>query len=135
MDKKVILDKLIDAKHAHTKWRIHAQCIVNGMNVEDKVPVLHTTCAFGQWYQNEGQNLLGHLDEFKAIDGPHEKLHQAYTKIHNELIENGYKVNGNQRLYDEDKVANARVFLKELVEISDGLLKKLTLLEDKVKSS
>jgi methyl-accepting chemotaxis protein len=35
----------------------------------------HHTCRFGTWYDAEGQHLCGHLQSFKAINGPHERIH------------------------------------------------------------
>ena len=134
MEKTEIVDKLLAAKRAHSNWRVHAQCIVNGMNVDDKVPVLHTDCAFGKWYHGEGKNQLGHLAEFSVIDEPHKNLHETYLKIHEQLIEGGYTTSGNRRLYSPENVGNARIFLKELVSISDLLLNHLNVLEDKIKT-
>lgn len=135
MEKTEVVDKLFAAKRAHSNWRVHAQCIVNGMNVDDKVPVLHTNCVFGKWYHGEGKTQLGHLTEFRVIDEPHKNLHETYLKIHDQLIEGGYTTSGNRRVYSPENVANARVFLKELVSISDLLLNHLNVLEDKITSA
>lgn len=135
MDNRELLDKLYAAKRAHSSWRVHAQCVVNGMNVEDKVPILHTDCVFGKWYHGDGKAELGDIEEFKVIDAPHKKLHDTYLKIHNELIEGGYTTKAKQRVYPPENVAKARVYLQELVAISATLLEHLNTLEDKIKSS
>ncbi len=35
----------------------------------------HHSCRFGKWYDADGQHLCGHLQSFKAINGPHERIH------------------------------------------------------------
>jgi methyl-accepting chemotaxis protein len=41
----------------------------------------HRECAFGQWYEGEGKEALGHLPEFAAVDGPHRAVHEAAAKL------------------------------------------------------
>ncbi len=80
--KQEALGKLRKAKGAHIKWRAYAQALVSGVSVdEDKIPVEHTSCAFGQWYHNDGKLMLGHLAAYDSIYTPHEMLHEIYKRI------------------------------------------------------
>jgi methyl-accepting chemotaxis protein len=35
----------------------------------------HHTCRFGKWYDGEGRKQCGELPSYKAIEGPHERIH------------------------------------------------------------
>jgi len=37
----------------------------------------HTECAFGRWYNGEGGRQFGHLPAWRAIDGPHHRVHSS----------------------------------------------------------
>ncbi|MDA8082481.1 MAG: CZB domain-containing protein [Nitrospiraceae bacterium] len=37
----------------------------------------HHSCRFGKWYGNGGMQLCGTMSSFKAIDPPHERIHQV----------------------------------------------------------
>jgi hypothetical protein len=77
INKKEALEKLRKAKGAHIKWRAYAQALVSGVPVsEEKIPIDHTACNFGQWYHGEGKQRLGHLAAYDGIYTSHEMLHE-----------------------------------------------------------
>lgn len=107
------------AKSSHIRWRAYAQGLVAGVKVqEDRLPVRHTDCRFGQWYYGDGTRLFGHLDIFQDIEGPHEMLHSIYEQIY--------------ELADKGKLADAKPKLEELIGVSRTLLEQIELLEAEV---
>lgn len=119
LNKGDLLALLRRAKSSHIRWRAYAQGLVGGVAVdEDRLPIKHTDCKFGQWYFGEGMEQLGHLDIFKDIQGPHEMLHGVYEQIHG-LVGNG-------------RIEEARTKLDELIGISRTLLEQMELLEDEI---
>ncbi|MCW8928761.1 MAG: CZB domain-containing protein [Gammaproteobacteria bacterium] len=135
MDKKKIILQLRQAKSAHIKWRAYAQALVSGLPVEkEHLPVIHTDCAFGQWYYGDGQH-LSHLSSFDAISTPHEMLHQVYINIYKLLYGEDErstlkKIFGRKSSHDPKK--EARILLQDLLSISGTLLEAIALLENEV---
>jgi methyl-accepting chemotaxis protein len=41
----------------------------------------HLECAFGKWYADEGTRIFGGLKEFRAIEEPHRRFHQAAADL------------------------------------------------------
>jgi methyl-accepting chemotaxis protein len=35
----------------------------------------HHTCRFGKWYDDEGMKVCGSFPSFKAVEGPHDRIH------------------------------------------------------------
>ena len=35
----------------------------------------HHGCRLGKWYDGQGKEICGHLNAYKALDHPHERLH------------------------------------------------------------
>lgn len=139
MTKQMILAALHAAKDAHIGWRMHAQWVITGLDVEARAPVLHTHCVFGAWYYGEGQALRHRCSEFDAIEMPHQQLHDTYLQIHRLLCDdqNNPKTSRQQsgpRPFAEQDVSQARRFLQELVGVSDELLRRILLLEKQVKA-
>lgn len=121
VDKTELLALIRRAKSSHIRWRSYAQGMVDGMPVDDdKAPVRHTDCRFGQWYLGEGTRALGEMEVFRAIQAPHETLHGIYEQIHGLVARKDYE--------------NASIKLNQLVEISRTLLEQIELLEQEVES-
>lgn len=119
VDKNELIALIRRAKSSHIRWRAYAQGLVSGVPVDDdKAPVQHTQCRFGQWYFGEGMRLLGDLEVFRDIQGPHEMLHGIYEQIHALVARKDYE--------------KAGVKLDQLVEISRTLLEQIELLEQEV---
>jgi len=120
IDKEELLGVIRRAKSSHIRWRAYAQGMVSGVPVaDDRLPIKHTDCKFGQWYYGEGAQQLGDLEVFKDVEVPHEMLHAVYAQIH-EIV----AVNGN--------TAEAHDKLEELIAISRTLLEQIEILEQEV---
>jgi len=121
-NKEELLALIRRAKSSHIRWRAYAQGLVSGVPVaEDRLPVKHTDCKFGQWYYGEGKKLLGDLDIFKDVEAPHEMLHAVYGQIHDLVVTQG-------------DTHRAHAKLEELVAISRTLLEQIEILEQEVSS-
>ncbi len=117
-----VLSRIRRAKSSHIRWRAFAQGLVAGVEVsEEKLPIRHTDCQFGQWYHSEGKSILGHLEIFRHIDGAHEMLHSIYEQIYN--------------LVRDNEMEKARKKLDELIGVSRTLLEQIELLESEVDAS
>jgi hypothetical protein len=96
--KQELLALIRRAKSSHIRWRSYAQGLIGGVPVdEDRLPIKHTDCRFGQWYFGEGTRDFGHLEIFKDLAGPHEMLHALYAQIH-ELVGRGKMVEAEEKL-------------------------------------
>ena len=119
-NKEELLAIIRRAKSSHIRWRAYAQGLVGGVAVtEDRLPVKHTDCKFGQWYYGEGKKLLGHLDIFKDVEAPHEMLHAIYGQIHELVVKQGDNHSAHNKL-------------EELIAISRTLLEQIEILEEEV---
>lgn len=133
MDKREIVAKLRSAKSAHIKWRTYAQALVSGLDVDDdKVPVLHTDCSFGQWYYGSGQSLTS-LRSYKALEHPHEMMHQLYLKLFQHMFEEQdmsmfRKLIGKKKSKSEHDAETSKL-LKDVIEMSKTLLEAIEVLE------
>lgn len=69
-------------KQAHLRWVERLEALVlRGVKIPREELVSHRDCALGQWYYGFGVQNYGHLPEFRAIEPPHEKLHQIARQI------------------------------------------------------
>jgi hypothetical protein len=139
VNKREALDKLRKAKGAHIKWRAYAQALVSGVSIdEDKIPVEHTSCAFGQWYHNDGKQMLGHLTSYESIYTPHEMLHEIYKRIFHVLHSKDSsgifkKLFSSRSARENDRLELARTYMEELVGVSETLLRALDILEQEIR--
>jgi len=137
MEKKMIITQLRKAKTAHIRWRSYAQALVSGVPMdENKVPVIYTDCDFGRWYYGEGQ-ALADLAGYRAIDDPHERLHQVYLDIFQHLFEEEDiglfdRLIGRKAQTPENRHLEIQNKLEELLRISERLLGHIDELEHSV---
>ncbi len=69
-------------KQAHLRWVERLEGLIyRGVKIPREELVSHRNCALGQWYYSFGAQQYGHLAEFRAIEPPHEKLHQIARQI------------------------------------------------------
>ncbi|HEY0719774.1 MAG TPA: CZB domain-containing protein [Gammaproteobacteria bacterium] len=119
-NKEELLALIRRAKSSHIRWRAYAQGLVSGVPIaEDRLPVKHTDCKFGQWYYGEGARQLGHLDIFRDVEAPHEMLHAVYGQIHELVVQQGDNHSAHHKL-------------DELIAISRTLLEQIDILEQEV---
>jgi EAL domain-containing protein (putative c-di-GMP-specific phosphodiesterase class I) len=69
------------------------------------------TCEFGRWYANDGLDRYGHLDEFRAANPPHERVHQFGREVVETHI---------AKQFDKRQLAEAR-----LLEASEHFIETL----------
>lgn len=70
----MILNK---AKSAHLIFTGKVRAHLSGaQTIDSNVLPTHLTCVFGKWYQSEGKETCGQLNQFKEIDAPHARVHQ-----------------------------------------------------------
>lgn len=138
MDRKDLLARLRASRAAHIQWRSYAQGLLAGLPLEqEKVPVLHTDCRFGQWYYGDGQ-ALAHLPTYQAIEGPHDTLHAIYACIVETLFGERGRPGFLARLFGRTKSADARrqadaeALMDKLIGVSETLLAALDLLEKEI---
>lgn len=130
MDKIELLHKINAAKRAHVSWVMKADALIQGIPLEkEQVPVNGTECAFGQWYYGEGQGLIS-LEEFKAIEEPHFKLHHSYAKIFKLLFEDDdhsflSKLFGQNKRHEAVKLEQAKLLFPELKKHSEEVVRHL----------
>ena len=61
--------------HIHWKNDVYRRCIADGINATDEI-VNHHHCRLGKWYfEGEGLQFFSHLKSYKALDAPHEAVH------------------------------------------------------------
>ncbi len=102
-------------KQAHLKWVERVEKMVHeGVMIPRSELVSHRQCALGQWYYTTGQATLGHLNEFRAIEPPHARLHQTAAQAV-EAMEAGDKARAEQLLNE------LRAISREIVSHLDAL--------------
>lgn len=139
MNKGDYLKHIRAAKSAHIKWRSYAQALAAGLPVEDgNVPIMHTDCAFGQWYYGDGQ-ALSPLAAFQAIEHPHEMMHRTYMELFKLLMgaDEGEKAGFFSRLVGRSKkkdvdIVKVEKLLTSIVGLSKTLLETIDLLESEL---
>ncbi|MBZ0156181.1 MAG: CZB domain-containing protein [Alphaproteobacteria bacterium] len=53
-----------------------ASCLHGEISLDPSQLPDHHTCRFGKWYYKEGSELCGALPSFRAVEPPHERIHQ-----------------------------------------------------------
>lgn len=103
-------------KKAHLQWMERLEALLyRGVEIPREELVSHRNCALGQWYYTFGERNYGHLPEFRAIEPPHERLHQIARQIVG-LMERG------DRAQAERLLEQVRGISKEIVAGLDRLL-------------
>lgn len=106
------------AKAAHLAWRVRLYAYLNGHStLTSDEAVSHRDCMLGKWYYDTGLKHLGHIPEFKALEAPHQRLHEL---IH-DIIEQ--KAAGNQ--------AQASALLSQLEPLSREIVQLLDTVQQK----
>jgi len=83
---------------------------------EAVLPGAHN-CAFSQWYNNEGREMLGHLESYKRLAVPHDKIHA----LANEIVKSASAQDGRTKtLYDE-----LTATVKKMQEDIDGIKQQI----------
>jgi methyl-accepting chemotaxis protein len=108
-------DKVEIFKRAHLKWVERLENLIyRGVRIPREELVSHRNCALGQWYYSVGEKQFGNLPEFRAIEPPHEKLHQIARQIVD-------CIDRNDRAQAERLLEQVRGISKEIVAGLDRL--------------
>lgn len=125
------LQQIQRAKTAHLRWRAYAQALVSGYEIEEgQSPLEHTDCQFGHWYYGAGQELQ-HLDAFRAIEAPHQRLHATYKRIY-QLVRSRHNpgwMRTIRRWFGASDAEELQHLMDELKACSEAMLKALETLE------
>ncbi len=110
------------AKSAHLSWKTRLRSYLDGKaTLKESEAVSHMDCKFGKWYYSEGKEKYGQMNEFRAIEAPHERLH---AKVREAIqFQNSNDHAAAERCYDE------------VAAISGDIVDKLTELEDRVQQA
>jgi methyl-accepting chemotaxis protein len=76
-----------------------ASCLKGDLMLDPSQLPDHHNCRFGKWYFGEGMQMCGSLSSFKAVDGPHARIH-ALAKEAVSAHNSGDKLKA-ERLYKE----------------------------------
>lgn len=69
-------------KTAHLAWKGRLRAFLDGKaTLTAKEASSHRDCVLGKWYYGEGLKELGHLQEMKEVEHPHERLHNTIHEI------------------------------------------------------
>jgi methyl-accepting chemotaxis protein len=63
----------------------------------------HHGCRFGRWYDGQGKEVCGHLNTYKAIESPHERIH-ALSKEAVVAADSGDKGKAHQLMQEVERV-------------------------------
>jgi len=75
---EVVIDRFNTFRTAHLHWVTRVQAVLEGTGTLSDAELLsHHQCVFGLWYDRLGTFLYQDLPEFRALEGPHERLHIA----------------------------------------------------------
>ncbi|MDD5359093.1 MAG: CZB domain-containing protein [Sulfurovaceae bacterium] len=135
--------QLNQAKSAHLQWVQRAYMLMFGFEFEkDSVPIDSTQCVFGKWLYGECQALCHINDPIKDLIADIERLH---LQLHNSYFEIFKIYFGEQKKgflrglfktkkksLNEDEVKIANEHYRNLENISEHLIKKLTSLQKKI---
>ncbi|MGE4318261.1 MAG: methyl-accepting chemotaxis protein [Deferribacterales bacterium] len=77
----------------------------------------HTTCAFGQFYYNEGMQMFGNDSDYKAMESPHKAVHTTAHAVL-DLIKAG-------RRHEADlQLPHLESLVKDFVSMLDDMIRK-----------
>ncbi len=70
------------SKTDHLLWRLRLSNMLLGrQRLTPSEVASHRECRLGKWYYGAGQAAFGHLASFRAIEAPHERLHQLARQV------------------------------------------------------
>lgn len=73
---------LAQARSAHLSWKGRLREFLDGHGVLSSDQVLsHHHCDLGKWYYGAGRDRFGEHVDFRAIESPHERIHQCIKQV------------------------------------------------------
>jgi methyl-accepting chemotaxis protein len=107
------------ARQAHMAWKTRVGDFLAGKAaLTQSQAVSHRDCLLGKWYEGEGRQKYGSLEEFRVIEKPHAELHGAIRDI--------------VRFKQEGKLAEAKTLYPRIDTLSQQIVGLLDALEHRV---
>ena len=138
MNRLEVIDRIREAKQAHTQWVGRAMGIISAPVVDkDEMPILHTDCDFGHWYYGDGQ-MLSFSQPFQQIEMPHTELHSIHMEIFDKLFKEAkhsvfLKYFGRSRVQTvSEKTEEAKQLLGRLEQTSNEIIDQIHSLENEI---
>ncbi len=103
---------LAQAKSAHLAWKGRLREFLDGnAHLTKNQAVSHHQCDLGKWYYSEGMKRFQSMAEFKAIEQPHEQIHEMIQKVI------ALRENGNQ--------TKAEATFNEITSLSTNIVQRI----------
>ena len=94
---------LIKVDHVIYKTNIYSSVVGEKINDKNFTDVHH--CRFGKWYENEGKDIFGSTNAYKAIEQPHKLVHSSAIKNANIVKQYGLKKEfGKELIYNFEQM-------------------------------
>ena len=140
MNKQETIEAIEHARKAHIEQMDKIKLLIEGKHVDNLTPVLKTKCAFGHWLYGDKKsikNILG-VQFYDNLDAVHEEWHIQYAKIYaifaDEKEERFFSKLFKMHKIDELEMEKAKVYYKDLEEITKNLLRALDASERRVQA-
>ena len=99
-------------KTAHLAWRSRLEAIIGGFSAMKPEEVAdHHQCAFGKWFDTEGNRSLGSFPAFREVGGHHERIHALARQV--------------VKLMHEKRADQAKALMREFEEVREKLFAAL----------
>jgi len=106
---------LVKVDHVIYKTNIYSSVV--GEKISDKNFTDAHHCRFGKWYDNEGKDMFGSTNAYKAIEQPHKQVHSSAIKNANIIKQYGLKQEfGKELIYNFEQMENNSEKLFELLD-------------------
>ena len=141
MNRQKTLEHLENARRGHIKWLNRAKSIIDGaLVVRDPHPLASTECAFGLWFNKEGEGLYNALDidGLETIHSLHDQLHEKYLLIYEiffgsaEGVVYDRKARLTKRNVQQEQEEMAKQYFAELRELSYLMLQEIENLQKQI---
>jgi methyl-accepting chemotaxis protein len=75
---KAFLQQVELMKTRHLNWGKRLEAMLSGeMDIQEEEAGDHHSCTLGKWYYGEAAQRLADWQEFRQLEEPHQKFHQA----------------------------------------------------------
>ena len=99
-------------KTAHLAWRSRLEAIIGGFSAMKPEEVAdHHQCAFGKWFDTDGNRSLGSFPAFREVGGHHERIHALARQV--------------VKLMHENRADQAKALMRDFEEVREKLFAAL----------
>jgi hypothetical protein len=114
---------LVKVDHMVFKQKAYMSLSSSDRSYTDAISVDHQNCRLGKWYENEGRQLFGGLPSYKALEGPHAKVHNSVHAMIPCLSQGWEKsVSLQQKMYSA--LSDAEEASHEVMSLLDQLVRE-----------